>query len=106
MAKNKKRCIRKYPMCHSQSLIFLNLQSARTPPLKALFASCYINSNYNYSTINSVSTCIKPCESAIICQAINMADWSGLCHDLLVLIVRSIALYKDFISFGGVCKSW
>jgi len=31
---------------------------------------------------------------------------SGLYHDLLVLIARSIASYEDFIAFGGVCKSW
>ena len=35
-----------------------------------------------------------------------MVDWSSLHYDLLVLIVRRIPLYDDFIAFGGVCQSW
>lgn len=92
----------------SATLIFSNPQSARTPtPLKALFASCYINSIYKLQLqYNSFSNCVKSCGSALICQVIKMADWSGLYHDLLVLIARSIASYEDFIALGGVCKSW
>lgn len=36
----------------------------------------------------------------------DVADWSDLQHDLLVLIVRRLNLIEDYLNFGMVCKSW
>nr|XP_018626460.1 uncharacterized protein LOC104096560 [Nicotiana tomentosiformis] len=36
----------------------------------------------------------------------DVADWSDLQHDLLVLVVRRLNLIEDYLNFGMVCKSW
>ncbi|XP_057958288.1 F-box protein SKIP23-like [Malania oleifera] len=35
-----------------------------------------------------------------------MADWSNLPDDLLKLIARHLHSIKDYVRFGGVCRSW
>ncbi|KAI8569477.1 hypothetical protein RHMOL_Rhmol02G0282100 [Rhododendron molle] len=35
-----------------------------------------------------------------------MGNWADLGEDLLSLIAKRVALYDDFLSFGGVCRSW
>ncbi|KAH7840742.1 hypothetical protein Vadar_020986 [Vaccinium darrowii] len=35
-----------------------------------------------------------------------MGNWAELPEDLLVLTAKRIALFEDFLSFSGVCRSW
>ncbi|XP_058203102.1 uncharacterized protein LOC131317581 [Rhododendron vialii] len=35
-----------------------------------------------------------------------MGNWAELPEDLLVLTAKKITLFKDFLSFSGVCRSW